>query len=131
MINLQCSNCKTTLAVDDAFAGGVCRCQHCGTIQKVPTRGAIRAASAPHGEEGLSDTSLGELADVAASAGLAAADPPPQRAPHPGQAAARFMPASGQGTRQPVSRPQRKPLMWLAGLVVVIAMLAAMWVLAR
>lgn len=24
--------------MDDAFAGGVCRCQHCGTIQRVPLR---------------------------------------------------------------------------------------------
>jgi hypothetical protein len=24
--------------MDDAFAGGVCRCQHCGTIQTVPSR---------------------------------------------------------------------------------------------
>ncbi len=36
MILLECSNCGQTLNVDDAFAGGVCRCRHCGTIQTVP-----------------------------------------------------------------------------------------------
>ena len=36
MISLPCSHCKTILTIDEAFAGGVCRCQHCGTIQTVP-----------------------------------------------------------------------------------------------
>ena len=33
------------LEIDDAFAGGVCRCQHCGTIQTVPSkkRAAMRS----------------------------------------------------------------------------------------
>ena len=39
MISLECSNCKTVLNIDDAFAGGVCRCQQCGTIQTVPKIG--------------------------------------------------------------------------------------------
>jgi hypothetical protein len=49
MISLTCTNCRTVLTIDDAFAGGVCRCQHCGTIQTVPTHlkgGAQRAATA-------------------------------------------------------------------------------------
>lgn len=37
MIRLTCTHCKTLLTIDDAFAGGVCRCQHCGTIQTVPS----------------------------------------------------------------------------------------------
>jgi hypothetical protein len=36
MIRISCTSCKAVLTVDDAFAGGVCRCQHCGTIQVVP-----------------------------------------------------------------------------------------------
>src|SRR3954454_14980373 len=36
MISLTCMSCKQVLEIDDAFAGGVCRCQHCGTIQTVP-----------------------------------------------------------------------------------------------
>ena len=37
MISLTCTSCKKVLEIDDAFAGGVCRCQHCGTIQTVPS----------------------------------------------------------------------------------------------
>lgn len=36
MIRILCASCKNVLTVDDAFAGGVCRCQFCGTIQTVP-----------------------------------------------------------------------------------------------
>lgn len=36
MITLNCSQCHARLEMDDAFAGGVCRCQYCGTIQTVP-----------------------------------------------------------------------------------------------
>ena len=38
MIQLNCIKCGAGLSIDDAFAGGVCRCQHCGAIQKVPSR---------------------------------------------------------------------------------------------
>ncbi len=45
MIQLECSNCKAVLAIDDAFAGGVCRCQYCGTIQTVPKAGQKATAA--------------------------------------------------------------------------------------
>jgi len=52
MISLTCTHCKQVLKIDDAFAGGVCRCQHCGTIQTVPAHlkdglssGAVAAAA--------------------------------------------------------------------------------------
>ena len=35
MISLTCTHCQRVLTIDEAFAGGVCRCQHCGTIQTV------------------------------------------------------------------------------------------------
>ncbi len=38
MILINCTNCKAQLSIDDAFAGGACRCQYCGTIQTVPKR---------------------------------------------------------------------------------------------
>src|SRR5215217_6168635 len=47
MISLTCTNCRTVLTIDDAFAGGVCRCQHCGTIQTVPTHLKGSANRAP------------------------------------------------------------------------------------
>jgi len=45
MINLTCTSCKKLLQIDDAFAGGVCRCKFCGTIQTVPSQQKTRAAS--------------------------------------------------------------------------------------
>jgi hypothetical protein len=49
MISLTCTNCQTVLTIDDAFAGGVCRCQHCGTIQTVPSHLKRKRAAAPGG----------------------------------------------------------------------------------
>src|SRR5579862_4546425 len=46
MISLTCTNCQMELTMDDAFAGGVCRCQHCGTIQTVPSNSANNSRSA-------------------------------------------------------------------------------------
>ena len=37
MIRLTCTHCRATLEMDDGFAGGACRCRHCGTIQTVPS----------------------------------------------------------------------------------------------
>src|SRR4051794_7817382 len=37
MIRIICTHCRVMLTIDDAFSGGVCRCQHCGTIQTVPS----------------------------------------------------------------------------------------------
>jgi hypothetical protein len=44
MIDLTCTNCRKLLQIDDAFAGGVCRCKYCGTIQTVPSKKPRAAA---------------------------------------------------------------------------------------
>ena len=49
MIQLTCTNCKTVLTIDDAFAGGACRCQYCGTIQTVPVPAAVSRRPATPG----------------------------------------------------------------------------------
>ena len=92
MISITCNQCKTVLTIDDAFAGGVCRCQHCGTIQTVPAHFKGNATAAPPaspaaktqkslfqnagatsgGSDGTSSSSpsgLDELAQVVASSG--------------------------------------------------------------
>src|SRR4051812_42725164 len=80
MISLTCTTCRNVLSIDDAFAGGVCRCQHCGTIQTVPThlKGGGTSTSEPKTlykhrsrAESASGTGLHELADIVASSGLA------------------------------------------------------------
>jgi hypothetical protein len=48
MITVICTQCRAQLEMDDAFAGGVCRCQYCGTIQTVPALSKLkRRQSAP------------------------------------------------------------------------------------
>ncbi len=85
MISLTCTKCRATLTMDEAFAGGVCRCQHCGTIQTVPAQAKAagtaggtaaptagnskalyqsRSAPAPRG------SGLEELGEIIASSGL-------------------------------------------------------------
>jgi hypothetical protein len=89
MIEINCTNCKTLLEIDDAFAGGVCRCRHCGTIQTVPKRlknsgshaamseSAVGSGSSPTAlkkpplDLGASGTGLDDLAGIVASSGLA------------------------------------------------------------
>jgi hypothetical protein len=83
MISIICTSCRTELKIDDAFAGGVCRCQHCGTIQTVPThlRNSARPAApgTPLGSKTLyqnransdAGTGLDDIANaVATSSGL-------------------------------------------------------------
>lgn len=62
--------------MDDAFAGGVCRCQYCGTIQSVPARARRVAPGVTPGASGAKAGTtpaahgLDALADVVASSGL-------------------------------------------------------------
>lgn len=96
MIQLTCTHCQTVLSIDEGFAGGVCRCQHCGTIQTVPAHlkagsavgVAVREDSSSKGGKTLyqnrprenrpdagssatgSGTGLEDLAQVVASSGL-------------------------------------------------------------
>ena len=81
MIEITCTSCKRVLNVDDAFAGGVCRCQYCGTIQTVAAKGSGQKAAAGKGPKTLfenkarsagvgSGSGLEDLADVVQSSGL-------------------------------------------------------------
>jgi hypothetical protein len=93
MIQLNCTHCQALLQIDDAFAGGVCRCRHCGTIQTVPkhlknSNGDAAAAAAAEAEAAIggskslyqrkggaaidagSGTGLDDLAGIVASSGL-------------------------------------------------------------
>jgi hypothetical protein len=88
MISIICTNCQAELSIDDAFAGGVCRCQYCGTIQTVPAKGKPQAraaapqpAAAPASktlyqnkarvrQANSTGTGLDDLADAVVSSGL-------------------------------------------------------------
>src|SRR5687767_8762058 len=95
MIDLTCTNCRKLLQIDDAFAGGVCRCKYCGTIQTVPSSKAKQASAAATAAQSTHQkskalfqerprsslrgtdtpttpgTGLEELAQIVASSGLA------------------------------------------------------------
>src|SRR5256885_3580113 len=80
MISLTCTHCKAILTIDDAFAGGACRCQHCGTIQTVPTKLKGSATGKQVAAAGKTlyrnkardgaGTGLDDLADAVLSSGL-------------------------------------------------------------
>jgi hypothetical protein len=78
MISLTCTHCKAVLTMDDAFAGGACRCHHCGTIQTVPVKLKGSAKNPATGKalyrnkaRDGSGTGLDDLADAVLSSGLA------------------------------------------------------------
>lgn len=90
MIVVNCSQCKARLEMDDAFAGGVCRCHFCGTIQTVPAA-AKRQAGKPSAAAAVpaakasgvrQTTELDALAAAAAAHGAATEPrPAPSSAP--------------------------------------------------
>lgn len=89
MITVNCSQCRAVLEMDDAFAGGVCRCQYCGTIQSVPAKARRVAPGGSGAQAGATPAAQGldALADVVASSGpgrgalRSASQPAPPLAP--------------------------------------------------
>src|SRR5436189_437327 len=81
MIQLICTHCRAMLEMDDGFAGGACRCRHCGTIQTVPshlknktaTAKASRTLYQSRPDPAVPSSGLDQLADVVASSGLSSA----------------------------------------------------------
>lgn len=83
MIRLTCSSCRTVLTIDDAFAGGVCRCQYCGAVQTVPvpqqkiqrpaTPGEAAPAETPAAETPTAEVTPTKTLMPGASPGAAAA----------------------------------------------------------
>ena len=126
MIRIACTNCREVLTIDDAFAGGVCRCQHCGTIQTVPAAtgdagvavggpnlgGARVSANGSMGGTGYAEgTGLDDLAGAIASSGLSSKRLlRPEGAARPAAAAA----------RRPAARQNLVPLFVGAGVVIAL-----------
>lgn len=142
MISISCTSCKTVLNIDDAFAGGVCRCQHCGTIQTVPSHlkdsgqsgsGVVAAAATKskalyrnEARPELSGTGLDELAEIVASSGLAGSGLSDKTAPRKKPQVPRLPP-------QPKA-PKIKPAhLWASAAVVTIVVLVGIivWLVTR
>ena len=132
MIRLHCSNCAEVLEVDDAFAGGVCRCRHCGAIQSVPADG-----STPEGGEGQvvgskplyrreeqkSDASgLDELASIVSSGMLSASALNARRGG--GGGATRRKPMSKRDIADPPAKGPDRRLAIALGVAAVLGVLA-------
>jgi hypothetical protein len=150
MISLTCTHCQTVLSIDDAFAGGVCRCQHCGTIQTVPSHlkaGAGVKASAQavgagpkalyqtqrragRSDETGSGTGLEDLADVVASSGLAGSGLSSSvksgkaKRPSIDKSAAN---GTGKSAGDKPSAPSRTPVFIAAGAIAAIIIGVAVW----
>jgi hypothetical protein len=135
MIQLNCTNCRELLTIDDAFAGGVCRCRHCGTIQTVPKRlkdngdaaassgvlaqaagGAKTAKSLYKKRSALNDapsgTGLDDLAEIVASSGLSS-----------GRLRSGSRPGAGQQPAPAAPRGDRKMILIVAAAGAIIAVL--------
>jgi hypothetical protein len=135
MISLSCTNCKSVLEIDDAFAGGVCRCTHCGTIQTVPAHlkgnasGKVAVGSGAAGDK-KSGRSLyvKSQRNEAAYPGLRL-DPTARvaagtnRVPSPG-VANHPPPASNEGRS---SGRWRMVVLGVAGMVAIVLIAAFMW----
>ncbi|HEX4124224.1 MAG TPA: hypothetical protein VHY37_05805 [Tepidisphaeraceae bacterium] len=119
MITIACTNCKTQLTMDEAFAGGVCRCQHCGTIQTVPShlKKGSPAGTAAGQAVGVSKSlyqqtrtptdaasGLEALGDVVTSSGLGSGrlKAPPRVSPR--------NPSAGASIDNTAAQPARNPL---------------------
>ena len=122
MISLTCTNCKKVLQIDDAFAGGVCRCQFCGTIQTVPAK--LKPAARPS-------------APAAAKPKTPAPSAATQPAPPGSSAVATVAPAeeSPRETRTRAANPilpgrwnvGKLPILLLAGIALVLIIGMVIW----
>ena len=134
MIRLACTNCREVLTIDDAFAGGVCRCQHCGTIQTVPATSAANevAVGGPNLGGGRGGTAFGtalpegtgldDLAGAVASSGLSS-----QRLTRPDPAATKPTTTARPAAR----RTSPVPLFAVAGGVIVLLLAAVVYLATR
>lgn len=139
MISITCTHCSATLTMDEAFAGGVCRCQYCGTIQTVPAMGKNKGA---HGGAGVTTgqqkalyqrrgraatdagSGLDELADIVASSGLSGSGLASGRLARPASAGGS---TTDPTTEQPAQSGSMLPLIVGGGLVIATLIGVIVW----
>jgi hypothetical protein len=123
------------LTIDDGFAGGVCRCQHCGTIQTVPAaagkaqgrgaapqaktlyRGATRSVDEHDDHHHHSGSGLDEIAEIVSSSGLS------------GHTRRLYQSVTGSGIPSPMVPGAKRPTavmpIIVAAAIIVLAIIAA------
>ena len=157
MISITCTHCKSVLTIDDAFAGGVCRCQHCGTIQTVPAHlkgnmqppqsapaqktlfqakgaGASSGGNLATAAQQQPASGLDELAQVVASSGLSGSGLSGHRlsASGPGATGAPPLGQAGAAVPPPAARKKKSLMIPLAvgGGLLLVALIGAVIFLA-
>lgn len=134
MIRLVCANCQAQLEVDDAFAGGVCRCKHCGAIQTVPRSSratTVGKALAGHGVGGDEPRTLYSAKSRAGMASTPSGLEELAEAVHSssGLGSGLLNRPQPRGPRVPVA-PQKKSntMLWgVIGVVAALAIAAGVW----
>jgi hypothetical protein len=124
MIALTCTSCKKVLQIDDAFAGGVCRCQHCGTIQTVPSSLKNQPNAAGTGAKTLYQRKTPTPGSSGGSAVAAVTDAPPTTG------SARVRAAAPQNPDVAAPKLPLVPLL-ISGVVLVIVVVAFIFWLTR
>ena len=120
MISLTCTSCKRALEIDEAFAGLVCRCQYCGTIQTVPA--ALKQGGRPSTPVGKNPTTQKTLyqkqsaATRSATATGVAPEMPPTAVTETPRATRAAQPTPATATARTVSKNT-----WLIGISIGIA----------
>jgi len=146
MIRITCTHCRQVLTIDEGFAGGVCRCQHCGTIQTVPSakpatrsggggivgsaaktlyRSAERGSRPPRDasqEHPLSDSTLEELAQIVSSSGLQSQSRRLRQPPIPGAASPAF-------TMTPPRKKLSLPLLVATAIILILLLIIVLLLL--
>ena len=125
MISLTCTSCKRSLEIDDAFAGGVCRCQYCGTIQTVPA--SLKQGGRPATPVGKSPTTqktLYEKQTAASARGATSTGVPPETPP--------TLAATPRAPRaaEPVAAAEPRKTNWLIGVAIGVAAACVIGVIA-
>jgi len=129
MISLTCTSCQKVLQIDDAFAGGVCRCQYCGTIQTVPSSLKKNPGTASPASKALyqrkSRASRGQ-----------SAPPPPETAaagapPDEPKRETKLRAAAPVANPPPRDLRALRPVLIIAGVAVVLIIGIIVWVSSR
>jgi hypothetical protein len=113
------------LQIDDAFAGGVCRCQHCGTIQTVP-------ASLKRDGRGGSATPAAKALyqrKTRASRSQSTSAPPATAAPAAVESSRERKPRAAAPVHATPKRDLRqlRPVLIIAGAAVVVIIAIILW----
>jgi hypothetical protein len=131
MISLSCTHCQRVLTIDEAFAGGVCRCQHCGTIQTVPShlKDGDKEKPGPSGKSLYKHPRTGGGGDSHVGTGLAnLQDESAKSSPMPGRR--ERAPRAVSPGEAPQARPPIQPWQIYAALAgIVLAGLFLIWLI--